>query len=60
MVPRHILKLLELDKNFNGFISIDKSKIDVMNDDIYDDIFSNYLSLWKDKVKNRKPEEQVD
>ena len=36
MVPRHILKLLELDKNFNGFISIDKSKSDVMNDDIYD------------------------
>ena len=27
---------------------------------INDDIFSNYLSLWKDKVKNRKPEEQVD
>ena len=27
---------------------------------INDDIFSNYLSLWKDKVKNRKPEEQVE
>ena len=27
---------------------------------INDDIFSNYLSLWRGKVKSRKPEEQVE